>query len=68
MPEGVFKFAHRPNPDETIDSICPRCFQTVAHVKYEAELPRHEQKHVCDQHILERFGRGIGELDKNTGR
>lgn len=62
MPHENLKFAHRYNPDGTIDSICPRCFQTIAHVKYEAELPRNEQKHICDQYTLEKVARGLGGM------
>ena len=57
MPSGFLTFAHRCNPDETCDSICPRCFQTIATVRDEAELPKTESQHVCDPHLLERFER-----------
>lgn len=45
--EGL-KFAHRKNPDRTVDSICTRCFKTIANVENEADLPRIEQRHFCD--------------------
>lgn len=45
--EGL-KFAHRRNPDRTVDSICTRCFKTIANVENEAELARIEQRHYCD--------------------
>ena len=57
MPIGFLMFAHRYNPDRTCDSICSRCFRTIATVRDQAELPKIESQHVCDPHILERFGR-----------
>ena len=57
MPIGFLIFAHRYNPDGTFDTICSRCFQTIATVRDETELPKIESQHVCDQHILERFVR-----------
>ena len=38
-----------------IDSICTRCFATVATVKKEADLGRFEREHKCDPMKLERF-------------
>ena len=32
------KFAHRFNPDGTVDSICPRCFVTVDSAAKELDL------------------------------
>ena len=60
-PSGFPTFARRYNPNGTVDSICPRCFQTIATVKDEAEFSRFEQEHVCDPHVLERLQRGIGK-------
>jgi hypothetical protein len=57
MPIGFLFFAHRNNPDGTCDTICSRCFQTVATVRDEAEFPKIESQHVCDPDILERFER-----------
>jgi hypothetical protein len=41
------KFPHRHNADGTWDSICKRCFNTVAHCETESELALHEKEHVC---------------------
>jgi len=49
------KFAHRSNPDGTVDTICTCCFQTIATVSDEAKLPKIEQEHICDPVILARF-------------
>jgi hypothetical protein len=49
------KFAHRSNPDGTMDAICMRCIATVATVYDKDELLRHEQQHICDPVLVERF-------------
>ena len=38
-----------------IESICARCFVTVASVKREADLERFEREHKCEPARLERF-------------
>lgn len=48
MPSECLKFAHRSNLDGSIDSICPRCFATVATTFYELGLFQFEWEHVCD--------------------
>jgi len=42
------QFPHRHNVDGTYDSICVRCFVTIAHVSIEAELTEFEASHTCD--------------------
>ena len=46
------KYPHRVNLDGSWDSICARCFLTVAHCETESELAASEQKHVCDPTFL----------------
>ena len=41
-------FPHRFNADGSYDSICTLCHLTVATVKIEDDLARHEQGHVCN--------------------
>ena len=41
------RFPHRYNYDGTWDSICPRCFQTIARARDEGELERAELIHDC---------------------
>jgi hypothetical protein len=41
-------FPHRLNADGTHDSICARCWTTVATVQHEGELARLESAHVCE--------------------
>ena len=57
MPIRFFIFAHRHNPDGTCETICSRCFQTIATVRDEAEFPTIEREHVCNPLLLERFER-----------
>jgi len=40
-------YVHRPNKDGSHDSICTRCYATVASVSDEGELTSHERAHVC---------------------
>lgn len=48
-----FLFTHRPNSDGTTDSICNKCFVTIATALGERELSRAEKLHVCDPAVLE---------------
>jgi hypothetical protein len=41
-------FARRRNKNSSIDSICTKCFLTIASASSEEELVAHEEKHVCD--------------------
>ena len=45
-------FVRRQNPDSTVDSICTRCYQTVATVRNESDLTSAEENHVCE-YVLE---------------
>jgi hypothetical protein len=40
-------FPHRRNEDGTFDSICARCFITVATENKETDLSNWERTHVC---------------------
>lgn len=40
-------FSHRRNSDHTYDSICHKCFRTIATETAEAELKQHELRHNC---------------------
>ena len=43
------EFSHRFNTaDGTVDSICHRCFQTVATASREDDLEIPEERHTCD--------------------
>jgi hypothetical protein len=41
-------FHHRLKADGTIDSICLRCFLTAATAENEADLPKLEAAHQCE--------------------
>jgi hypothetical protein len=40
-------YVHRPNRDGSYDSICTRCYATVASARNETELSMHETTHIC---------------------
>ena len=47
-------FAHRTNPDGTVDSICKKCFATVCAQCESQDLCRaNEAKHICEPWKLE---------------
>jgi hypothetical protein len=50
-------FPRRANADGTKDSICPRCFMTVAIATVEADLDLMEALHICDPERLRPFRR-----------
>jgi hypothetical protein len=41
------RFPHRHNEDGSWDSICPKCFLTVAREELETELEAEEKAHIC---------------------
>jgi hypothetical protein len=45
---NVSRFAHRLNDNASVDSICLRCFRTVASKNFESDLGVVEAKHVCE--------------------
>jgi hypothetical protein len=53
------EFPHRHNNDGTHDSICNKCFVTVARVKLETNLIPYEEHHVCDPVNLYWAGQGF---------
>jgi hypothetical protein len=48
------KYPHRLNPDGTYDSICTRCFRTIANANEEADLAAAEEAHNCSLADLDR--------------
>ena len=44
--QGVYP--HRLNRDGSFDSICPRCFQTIASQYTEVSLAEDERRHICE--------------------
>jgi len=53
---GKRDFTRRPNADGTFDSICMRCYLTVASGTATDQLLDTEQRHECDQHQLVNLG------------
>jgi hypothetical protein len=45
-------YPHRKNNDGTYDSICTRCFATVARTYTEVALEEHDRRHVCTEAML----------------
>jgi hypothetical protein len=41
-------FARRRNRDSTVDSICTKCYQTIASERDETKLTSAEEGHTCD--------------------
>jgi hypothetical protein len=50
----IRRFPHRENPDGTYDSICGRCFKTVAIGVKQADLKQAEEDHICNGFELAR--------------
>jgi len=57
-------FAHRTNPDASIDSICTTCFQTIASEDNEGKLIAHEERHSCDPYWV--FSRARFDSRRST--
>ena len=52
MKDNSTEYPHRLNAEGSYDSICRRCFRTVARAETEAELRAYEAKHICDPHMM----------------
>ena len=46
-------FAHRSNPNGTVESICKTCFMTVGTAEEAAHLKELERTHKCEEWRLE---------------
>ena len=44
-------FARRQNHDSSIDSICTKCYQTIANSDNADELAAREENHQCDPNM-----------------
>jgi hypothetical protein len=59
------QFVRRRNRDSSIDSICTKCFLTIASVTTnEDDLAAHEEKHICDPY--EGFSRMHADSQNRT--
>ena len=45
---NLVSFTRRWNRDSSIDSICTKCYRTIASANKEDELAIREKNHVCD--------------------
>jgi len=52
-------FPHRRNRDGSFDSICLKCFATVASHKTEKELEAEDKGHVCISSALSKRGNQV---------
>jgi hypothetical protein len=59
MADSQTLYPHRQNEDGTFDSICPKCFQTIAKSPAENGLTEAETAHVCGSS----FFRGRGHFN-----
>jgi len=46
---SFISFARRQNRDRSVDSICTRCYQTIANSQKVADLSCEELLHICDR-------------------
>jgi hypothetical protein len=58
LAEITCPFPHRHNRDGSYDSICLKCYATVASFRDEAELAAPERDHSCEPVRLSHFTRG----------
>jgi hypothetical protein len=65
--ETLSNFFHRTTPDSTIESICTRCFQTIARGKNEAEIVEVEKVHSCTP-LRELHQRWRGARERTSSR
>ena len=56
-------FVRRSNRNGTIDSICTRCYVTVATAFWEADLETAEPHHKCDLWRLEGYKKPVKRVD-----
>jgi len=54
-------FPHRRNRDGSFDAICLKCLLTIANVRNEADLAKHEKGHVCNP-----FGLSLRSFDTSN--
>lgn len=59
-------FPHRHNKDGTFDSICLKCFATVASHMTQEELVELDKNHICVNSLLSKRGDRVSSIqDKN---
>lgn len=58
-------FVRRCNQDGTTDSICTKCFVTVATATWEADLASAEQRHKCDSSRIENLRKSVKSANRS---
>ena len=56
-------FVRRSNLNGTVDSICTKCYVTVATATWEADLDLAEPRHKCDSWRLEYYKKPVERVD-----
>jgi hypothetical protein len=56
MATRIAFYPHRQNRDGSFDSICLKCFATVANAREVTELRSYEKEHICDESFLAERG------------
>jgi len=59
LPVTSVAYGRRRNLDGTTDSICRKCFVTVATARQETDLHCAEHSHTCDPNVLEYWNRAM---------
>jgi hypothetical protein len=52
-------FPHRRNKDGSFNSICLKCFATIASHMTEEELKEQDRNHVCEKSVLSERGNHV---------
>ncbi len=71
MASSAHDFVRRFNPDGTTDSICTKCFFTIATATWEADLDSAERDHKCDLWRLDDLRKSVNKFDatgESTGQ
>lgn len=69
MSSRKVRFVRRTNINGTMDSICCKCFVTVATARREFELDGAERNHTCDPVLLEHWKElAEGKSDEDVTR
>jgi len=66
MASSLPDFVRRSNPDGKMDSICTKCYSTVATSTWEADLDSAELCHHCESWRLEYFRKQVEQVDSSV--
>jgi hypothetical protein len=57
------EFVRRSKPDGKTDSICTKCYSTIATATWEADLDSAELSHLCEPWKLQGFRKQVKRVD-----